>query len=406
MTTVFFTGGVVKAEAEGRRARQQGSEDGAGPQGRHWHALPVLPNGTAEGELAAWCTAEMQAYRFSTPTETTCGRPLGLRFVPLGGEDGGGHGLLYLADAYHGLFTLHTAHLTAKHLVQPEAPAAIPNHAAMHPGIGRPLRFTNDLDVVVGGDGRGSGNSGDVFFTDSTWAWSRAEHAVEIVDGAPRGRLLRYDGATGALEPMVCGLHFANGVQLLEGGRSLLVVESTRFRILKVDLDAWRRAAPETRLAALQACDEDAPRPPFVSMFVEGLPGLPDNLRLHEGAARGPLREGGVLLLGMGAKNTQPFALLQFLYQHRLLRLVLGALVPLKHFHTLVPKYGLAGVLSQVCVCRRVETNRPGGGMSLGWGNARARSDPCSIHQQIHAHTHRTGSSSGCCRTPRGARPS
>ena len=357
MTTVFFTGGVVKAEAEGAQA-QHGDEAAStdGPQGRHWVTLPALPNGAGETELSGWCTAEMQAYRFSTPTETKCGRPLGMRFVPLeagGGHGhrhghGHGHGLLYIADAYHGLFTLHTGDLTVKHLVRPEAPAAIEGKEGMHPGISQPLRFSNDLDTMADG-------LGDVFFTDSTWAWSRAEHAVEIMDGAPRGRLLRYDGATGRVEPVLCGLHFANGVQLLDGGRALLVVESTRFRILRVDLDAWRRAGPDARLAALRACDEDAPRPPFVSTFVEGLPGLPDNLRLHEGAAKGPLQEGGVLLLGMGAKNAQPFALLQFLYQHRLLRLVLGALVPLKHFHTLVPKYGLAGVLSQVraCVCMR-----------------------------------------------------
>jgi hypothetical protein len=350
MTTVFFTGGVVKAETTGQGAKsqqKQEQEDDVGPQGRHWHVLPSLLNGTSESELSAWCTAEMQAYRFSTPTETTCGRPLGMRYVPVGT---GGRGLLYIADAYHGLFTLHTGDLTVKHLVPSEAPTTttttIPGGDAMHPGVSKPLRFSNDMDIMPDG-------SGDVFFTDSTWAWSRAEHAVEIVDGAPRGRLLRYDGASGGVEPVICGLHFANGVQLLGQGSSVLVVESTRFRILKVDLDAWRRSAPHERLAALRACDEDAPRPPFVRTFVEGLPGLPDNLRLHEGAATGPMKEGGFLLLGMGAKNTQPFALLQFLYQHRLLRLVLGALVPLKHFHTLVPKYGLAGILTQVRACWR-----------------------------------------------------
>jgi sugar lactone lactonase YvrE len=75
-----------------------------------------------------------------------------------------------------------------------------------------------------------------------------------VLDGAGRGRLLRWDPASGALETLLCGLHFPNGVQLLhqepgpEGeGESLLVVESSRFRILKVDLQALSPAALQVR---------------------------------------------------------------------------------------------------------------------------------------------------------------
>ncbi len=317
MTTVFFTGGVIKAE-----------------QGKGY-PTGILPNGTHETALMAWCSAEMQAMRFSTPTETQCGRPLGMRYVAESN-------LLYIADAYHGIFTLDATTLHVRHLVAPDAPLAMPEAGMVHAGIRKPLRFSNDLDIVPG--------SGDIVFTDSTWAWSRAEHAVDITDGAPRGRLFRYVAATQELQPIICGLHFANGVQFLGDVKNglphyTLVVESTRFRILKVDLWAWAAASPGVKQAALRGCEEDAPYPPFVSVFIEGLPGLPDNIRLHPGDVKGLGKD--VLLFGMGAKNAQPFALLQFLYQHLLLRHLVGALVPLSLFHTFMPKYGLAGVLSQ-----------------------------------------------------------
>jgi len=334
MTTVFFTGGVIKAEQEG------GGEAGG-----------VLPNGENEKELMAWCSAEMDAMRFSTPTETKCGRPLGLRFVAESN-------LLYIADAYHGIFTLEATTLHVQHLVAPSAPSSLPpsSSSPMHPGITLPLRFTNDLDIVPN-------TGGDFFFSDSTWGWSRAEHAVDILDGAPRGRLFRYVASKKEIEPVICGLHFANGVQCLGEVREVgekgwlphfvLVVESTRFRMLKVDLWAWaEEAGEEGREEALRAfCEEGSEYPSFVSVFVEGLPGLPDNVRFHhqggrEGGLVGVGGEEDVLLFGMGAKNTQPFALLQFLYQRPWLRLVLGALVPLKYFHAFMPKYGLGGVLS------------------------------------------------------------
>lgn len=53
------------------------------------------------------------------------------------------------------------------------------------------------------------------------------------------------------------GLHFPNGVQLHPDGKSVLLVESTRARVLRVPLG------------------ENGP----VTVFVDGLPGYPDNIR-------------------------------------------------------------------------------------------------------------------------------
>lgn len=45
--------------------------------------------------------------------------------------------------------------------------------------------------------------------------------ARQIIDGAPNGRLLRFEPSTGDLHTVMCGLHFPNGVEVL----SCLVLE-------------------------------------------------------------------------------------------------------------------------------------------------------------------------------------
>ena len=57
------------------------------------------------------------------------------------------------------------------------------------------------------------------------------------MDGAGRGRLLKYDPNTGNVTTLLCGLHFANGLQFIGPDRStLFIVETTRLRIIKVDM--------------------------------------------------------------------------------------------------------------------------------------------------------------------------
>ena len=62
-----------------------------------------------------------------------------------------------------------------------------------------------------------------------------------MVDGAPRGRLFEYNRYTKQLTVLLCGLHFPNGVQLLQPSSphssSLLVAESARFRVLQVQVN-------------------------------------------------------------------------------------------------------------------------------------------------------------------------
>ena len=170
----------------------------------------------------------------------------------------------------------------------------------------------------------------------------------EILDGAPRGRLFQYSLGSGRLRLVLCGLHFPNGVQLLsgvDGGSEVLVAESSRFRVLKVNLSSSAiRNTTQT-----QRCDEKgylhealsvresargeegaaaaaaAAYERFgVAVFYDSAPGIVDNIRLSatpSGSSSGPQRR---FLLAFGSKSTQPFSLLWLGYQTIFLRQLIG----------------------------------------------------------------------------------
>lgn len=81
---------------------------------------------------------------FALELEHVCGRPLGLRFDKKTGD-------LYIADAYFGLHVVGPAGGLATKLVTEFE--------------GKPLRFTNDLDIDEEGD--------VIYFTDSSTVFQR-----------------------------------------------------------------------------------------------------------------------------------------------------------------------------------------------------------------------------------------
>lgn len=188
-------------------------------------------------------------------------------------------------------------------------------------------------------------------FTDSSTKFTRSENRKELLDAAPRGRLLRYDSRTGKLSTLLCGLHFPNGVQLLSD-TELLVVESARFRILKVNLPKL------SSVSTIESCAEYGSLwqlvnstkgqigtvSSAVSVFLDSAPGFLDNIRLntyHREGNVGTSTNTVSLFVGVGTKSTQPFSLLWFAYQTKVLRDVVGKLVPMSLVEYLVPRYGL-----------------------------------------------------------------
>lgn len=111
---------------------------------------------------------------------------------------------------------------------------------------GRDVVFADDLHVA---------DDGTVYFTDAT------EHDVfqdELFELRDTGRLLAYDTESGEASVELDGLGFANGVAPGPDGESLLVDETSRFRVTRYWTDGDRAGESAT--------------------FAENLVGYPDNV--------------------------------------------------------------------------------------------------------------------------------
>ena len=163
----------------------------------------------------------------------TGGRPLGLAFDAVGN--------LYIADAYRGLM-----------MAGPDGVVRVVATSADGVDFG----FTDDVDV--GPDGR-------VYFTDATSKFSAARMSspyeastLAITEHGGDGRLLVYDPKTKAVTVLAQGLQFANGVSVSHDGKSVLVVETGSYRVMRYSLEG-----PDAgKLAPL----------------ISNLPGFPDNI--------------------------------------------------------------------------------------------------------------------------------
>ncbi len=118
---------------------------------------------------------------------------------------------------------------------------------------GRPFKFTNN--ATVAGDGT-------IFFTDTSTRWSLHEYVSDLLEGQETGRVFarRPDGS---IELVIDGLQFANGVALDAREASLFVAETGRYRIHRHWLTGEKAGTTE--------------------VFVDNLPGFPDNLSFSDG---------------------------------------------------------------------------------------------------------------------------
>eukprot|EP01041_Mallomonas_annulata_P006986 gene6986-14200_t len=295
-------------------------------------------DGLSDTELLDWCRNESLAYRlpWNEMGEQKCGRPLGLRLKQV---DGVGS-VLYILDAYHGLFTITLETKSVQHVFTPDI-CTTKTSTFSHKTdavVDKPCRFINDLDVS---------SDGTVYFTDSSYKHSRSHNREEILDGAPRGRLFAYFPREHTVKALLCGLHFPNGVQLLPGEKTLLVAESTRMRILKLDLpliyfqhatsDLLSNCGENSQLTQTISTPETA-GDTGISVFIDQVPGFIDNIRLDEVTK-------DELYISLGTKISAPFSLLWIGYKYNVLWYILGRIIPMKYVTQLVPKYGLIGVI-------------------------------------------------------------
>ncbi|MET0266701.1 MAG: SMP-30/gluconolactonase/LRE family protein, partial [Duganella sp.] len=87
---------------------------------------------------------------------------------------------------------------------------------------------------------------------------------LDALEQSATGRVVEYDPAGGAVRVVATGLSFANGIVLSEDERAVLVSESARYRVWKIDV-------------AANALDLARPTAQ-ASIVLDHLPGYPDNL--------------------------------------------------------------------------------------------------------------------------------
>ncbi len=193
----------------------------------------LLYTGMNTGEIVRFDPENLQVEESpqTTPFDliaNTKGRPLGLVFHP--------EGFLVVADAIKGLL---------KVTLQGEVTVLATESA------GVPFKFVDD--VAVSADGRYA------YFSDASSKFDFNDYVLDIVEHGLNGRLLRYDFLTGETKTLLGGLQFANGVTISKAGDYVLVNETGEYRIVRYWLQGEKAGTSD--------------------VFVDGLPGFPDNIR-------------------------------------------------------------------------------------------------------------------------------
>lgn len=111
-----------------------------------------------------------------------------------------------------------------------------------------PMRFCNNSDIA---------EDGTIYFTDSSKHYGIDHWRGEVMAHTGTGRLLRRTPG-GALEVMLGGLEFANGVALAPDESCVVVAETSAYRLVRLWLTGARRGEHD--------------------YLVENLPGFPDNI--------------------------------------------------------------------------------------------------------------------------------
>ncbi len=161
-----------------------------------------LVAGGEDGNLWRW----KQGAQPQDPPEllaNTGGRPLGIEVDPRDGT-------LIVCDAYRGLLRV-------------TGEGEITDLASM--AAGTRILFCNNAAVA---------KDGTVYFTDSSSRFPISAWRRDILEHRPNGRLLSY--RDGQVEVVATGLYFPNGVALSPDEKTLMLVEDSTHRLLKVTL--------------------------------------------------------------------------------------------------------------------------------------------------------------------------
>lgn len=218
----------------------------------------------------------------------TGGRPLGVTFDATGDT-------LYVADAKLGLLAVDRA----------GSVTVLANAAD-----GEPATFADNLDVA---------SDGAVWYSAPTREHTLAQVTLDVWDSRPSGRLLRYDPQTKTASVQLDNLFYANGVALAQDESFVLVAEFLAFRITRYWLTGGRAGTHDVFVDGLPGYPDNITRTPdgsfLVGLSLQRLPGL-DAQRPHPWRVKAIYRLPGF----MKPKPQYPGYLLEFDATGRLLR--------------------------------------------------------------------------------------
>lgn len=103
-------------------------------------------------------------------------------------------------------------------------------------------------------------SDGSIYFSIPTTKFGLHNWFLDILEAKPHGRILKYDPSTQETSVLIDGLCFPNGVAISEDQHYLLVCETWKFRCFRYWLEGENKGKTD--------------------MFVENLPGAPDNINL------------------------------------------------------------------------------------------------------------------------------
>nr|XP_025959975.1 adipocyte plasma membrane-associated protein isoform X3 [Dromaius novaehollandiae] len=164
-----------------------------------------------------------------------------------------------------------------------------------------------------------------IYFTDSSSKWQRRDYLFLIMEGTDDGRLLEYDTVTKEVKVLMVGLQFPNGVQLSPAEDFVLVQETTMARIRRYYVSGLMKGGAD--------------------MFVENMPGFPDNIRLSS--------SGGYWVAMSAVRPNPGFSMLDFLSEKPWIKRMIFKLLSQETLTKFVPKYSLVIELSETGSYRR-----------------------------------------------------
>jgi sugar lactone lactonase YvrE len=114
---------------------------------------------------------------------------------------------------------------------------------------GTPINFADDLAIT---------SDGTVYFTDASTRFTNKGSLSDVFEHRPNGRLLAYDSSTGDTRVLLDRLYFPNGIAVGPNEMYLLFNETSMYRVQRFWLTGDRAGQAD--------------------IFVDNLPGFPDNL--------------------------------------------------------------------------------------------------------------------------------